>query len=380
MRVVIFGAGKIGLAACVLLLEPAAGAVEVRVVDADADALERTRTRVGAVPTGGPELRFVRADLDVGSGVAEALAGATVAIDATPGRLAERVAYACIAEGVPFVNLTEHVAASANIARRVAGSGVAAVLQSGLAPGFIDVLGLHELRRFQARDAARPVAHLGLRVGALTLEAPPPAYYAWSWSPAGVATEYVRPARVLRAGRPTELPSLSERETVVVAGFTLEADLTSGGAADLTDALADEVLDLEYKTLRFPGHYAWVDRVLAGLTDTRAREDALEAAMHRVVRWAKGEDMVVLQVVVRGMDTDGRWCTQTRDLVVPAFHTGTGHRLSAIQATTAAPAVAMARALGAGRFSGLVLQSRVPAELLLGDPVVRAVYRLSDGS
>lgn len=102
--------------------------------------------------------------------------------------------------------------------------------------------------------------------------------------------------------------------------------------------------------------------------------------MHRVVRWAKGEDMVVLQVVVRGMDTDGRWCTQTRDLVVPAFHTGTGHRLSAIQATTAAPAVAMARALGAGRFSGLVLQSRVPAELLLGDPVVRAVYRLSDGS
>ncbi|MDI1305570.1 MAG: saccharopine dehydrogenase, partial [bacterium] len=83
-----------------------------------------------------------------------------------------------------------------------------------------------------------------------------PHYYGFTWSPVGVATEYLEDTIVIRNSIKTTLPSLSERKTVIIDGITYEEDLTSGGAADLPDALSGKVGSLDYKTLRYPGHYA----------------------------------------------------------------------------------------------------------------------------
>jgi hypothetical protein len=71
-------------------------------------------------------------------------------------------------------------------------------------------------------------------------------------SPVGVATEYLKDTIVLRDYVKTTLPSLSERANIIIDGITYEEDLTSGGAADLPDALSGKVCSLDYKTLRYP--------------------------------------------------------------------------------------------------------------------------------
>jgi hypothetical protein len=85
------------------------------------------------------------------------------------------------------------------------------------------------------------VTNLELKVGALAKHAVAPHYYGFTWSPVGVATEYLKDTIVLRL-RKTTVPSLSERATIIIDGRTYEEDLTSGGAADLPDALSGRAL------------------------------------------------------------------------------------------------------------------------------------------
>jgi hypothetical protein len=47
--------------------------------------------------------------------------------------------------------------------------------------------------------------------------------------------------------------------------------LTSGGAADLPDALSGRVRSLDYKTLRFSGHYGWIQKQLIELKDQQTK-------------------------------------------------------------------------------------------------------------
>ena len=54
------------------------------------------------------------------------------------------------------------------------------------------------------------------------------------------------------------MPALSGRERIIIDGDEFEDNFTSGGAADLPDAYSGRVRDLDYKTLRYPGHYQWV--------------------------------------------------------------------------------------------------------------------------
>ena len=140
-----------------------------------------------------------------------------------------------------------------------------------------------------------------MRVGAITRHATEPHFYGWTWSPVGVATEYVKDAIAVRDYETVELPSLTERKTVLLHGFPFEEALTSGGAADLPEAMAGKVRDLDYKTLRHPGHYEWVAGVLADLPegdDRPARlQDAMEAAIPHVE-----DDLVVVYASVEGRD------------------------------------------------------------------------------
>ena len=63
-----------------------------------------------------------------------------------------------------------------------------------------------------------------MRVGALTQSVVAPHFYGFTWSPIGVATEYVKPTYVVRDHQKMERPALSERATLIVDGLTLEED------------------------------------------------------------------------------------------------------------------------------------------------------------
>lgn len=372
-RYVIAGAGGIGTAAAVLLAVLGSEDCEVAFWDADADALD---TAAATVPQDGRVRALDTVHVPPGEESAELdrlLAAADIVLDCLPGALAPMVAGRALEHGLHYANLTEHVAETDRILEMADGADTAFVLQTGLAPGFVNVLAHRMMRDFERDFAVRSVDRLKMRVGALTLHAHAPHFYGFTWSPAGVATEYLEPAVVVRDFETTRRPALSERETLVIDGARYEEDLTSGGAADLPEAFAGQVRDLDYKTLRYPGHYAWVEEQLAALPrDGAARVRALQQVMEREIPRCY-EDKVVVYVSVEGRDPKG--VPHLREEVHQVWPVDlAGVRLRAIQTATAAPLVEVAHMLLDNGYRGPILQSGIDPDGFLGGPFVSAVY------
>ena len=209
-------------------------------------------------------------------------------------------------------------------------------------------------------------------MGALTDHAVAPHYYGFTWSPVGVATEYLKDAEAVRDYKKVPLKSLSERATIIINGRTYEEDLTSGGAADLPDALAGKVRNLDYKTLRYPGHYAWVQQQLAGLKNTDTSIKTLQEKMEGEIPHIEN-DQIVLYAAVEGKDSTG--ILRRSEVSKLIFPQKVGiHRLRAIQITTAAPMVQAAFMLMESEHKGVVLQSQIDPKPFLNGNFIAPIY------
>ena len=211
-----------------------------------------------------------------------------------------------------------------------------------------------------------------MKVGALTKHARAPHFYGFTWSPIGVATEYLKPCVAVRNFEKVLLPALSERETIIIDGMTLEGNLTSGGAADLPDALSGRVRDLDYKTLRFPGHYQWVDNILSVTPEGEDRVKVLQAEMQGLIPMLE-DDQVIVYASVQGKDENGVLRAMEASYRILPMKVGT-KTLRAIQTTTAAPLAECARLLATGEWKGVVFQSQLDPESFINGPFVSMVY------
>jgi len=211
-----------------------------------------------------------------------------------------------------------------------------------------------------------------MKVGGLTRHATSPHYYGFTWSPAGVATEYVKDTYCIRDFEKTTVPALSERERIIINGITYEADLTSGGSADLPDALAGKVKRLDYKTLRYPGHYEWVTKQLSITPSGQDKAEYLQQHMEAVIPRVE-DDLVLIYASVEGKDKEGRWQKTEHTYNLHPQPVGR-HVLRAMQATTAAPLAEAAALLMEGKHKGVVLQSHIDPEAFLKGRYVTAVY------
>jgi lysine 6-dehydrogenase len=74
----------------------------------------------------------------------------------------------------------------------------------------------------------------------------------------GLINEYIEPARVIRDGKVTIVESMTEIEALTFPEpfGEMEAFQTSGGTSTLVDTFLGKVRELDYKTIRFPGHCA----------------------------------------------------------------------------------------------------------------------------
>jgi saccharopine dehydrogenase-like NADP-dependent oxidoreductase len=272
-----------------------------------------------------------------------------------------------------YANLTEYVAETDEIIKLARSAETGFVLQTGLAPGFINVLAMSLYNNFVANYENENVEKIGMKVGALTAHAHEPHFYGFTWSPIGVATEYVKNSRVIRDYKITERPALSARETIVIGARTYEADLTSGGAADLPDFFAGKARHLDYKTLRYVGHYEWVERLVEKLPKDENLPLSLQEVMLQAIPSVE-DDLVLVHASVDGFAADGR-----RRMIEKAYYVEpleiNGKTLRAIQTTTAAPLCQSATMLLTGNYKGVVLQSQLdPAEFMNGNFVSR-IYR-----
>ncbi len=290
-------------------------------------------------------------------------------LDCLPGSLAPKIAQFAKDFGLYYANLTEYVAETDQIINLAKNANTGFVLQTGLAPGYINVLANHLFQEFCKDFDVEAVDTLEFKVGALTINAVAPHYYGFTWSPIGVATEYVKDAIAIRDFKKVSLPSLSERKGIIINGLAFEEDLTSGGAADLPDALKGKVRSLDYKTLRHPGHYAWVADQLSKID---SKINPIETLQHRMLDFIPHveDDQIVLYAAVQGKDSKGTLRRREISKMIHPQRVGL-HQLRAIQTTTAVPLLQSIQWLLESRSKGITLQSTLsPKEFLNGAYIV----------
>ncbi len=377
--VFIAGSGGIGRALALLLRNEPSMAAEVILGDLTLDAAHSACEFANAeVATDAPAARGLAMPIE-GTSVEldRILTSADAILDCLPGSQAPRMAALALEHGCHYLNLTEYVAETKQVLEMSKGASTCFGLQCGLAPGYINILGHELFQRATKNWGVDKVDRLEMRVGALTRHAAEPHFYGWTWSPVGVATEYVKDAIAVRGYKTVSLPSLTERKTVLLHGLAYEEALTSGGAADLPEALAGKVRDLDYKTLRYPGHYQWVEDQLASIPAGADRADRLQSVMESAIPHCE-DDLVIVYASVEGNDASGVLRNDREVIFCPSIEVA-GRRLRAIQSTTAAGIAEVLRLALVEGLSGPLLQSGVPTRAFLEGPFVRLAYLDEEG-
>lgn len=373
-KILIAGSGGIGEAAALLLREWATNETEIYLGDISEKNLQKAKEFVTANSAKTSRVEtFLMSPDEVTDAMRRAFEACDVLLDCSPGGQAPRMAQFAVDFNMHYANLTEYVAETEQIMKLAANAETGFILQTGLAPGFINVKAMQLYNEFVDKYHNEKVERIGMKVGALTANAMAPHFYGFTWSPIGVATEYVKNSRVIRDYKIGEAPALSAREQIIIDGCTYEADLTSGGAADLPDFFEGKARSLDYKTLRYVGHYGWVESIKNNINANGNLPAALEKAMLETIPSVE-DDIVLVHASVDGFDSAGR-----RRMLEEAYFveplTIDGKSLRAIQTTTAAPLCESAMMLLSGKYKGVVLQSRIdPDEFMSGDFVSR-VYQ-----
>jgi saccharopine dehydrogenase-like NADP-dependent oxidoreductase len=231
-------------------------------------------------------------------------------------------------------------------------SATAFIPQCGLAPGFITIAAWDLCKHFEELHDVR------LRVGALPRYPSNALNYNLTWSTDGVINEYCEPCEAIVEGRLREVPALEECEEFSLDGVTYEAFNTSGGLGTLCQTLDGRVRNLNYRTIRYPGHAAIMKALLNDL-GLRNRRPLLKDILENAVP-ATLQDVVIVFVTVSGLK-DGRLMQETYVNKVFAQPVA-GEMRSAIQITTAGAVCAVLDLLAEGRLptQGFIRQEDIP--------------------
>lgn len=345
--VLILGAGQIGQAIALKLLD--AGGYDLLVADHNLSSLQRLQAVTG-LPI---------AHVQDAAAMESVISGRYAVINALPFHQAVAVATLCARHGVHYFDLTEDVASTHAIHALARDARSVLMPQCGLAPGFIGIVGNELAGRLEVAQALR------LRVGALPRFPQGSLRYSLTWSTEGLINEYCRPCEVIAQGQLTTVPALDGLEPVFIDGVEYEAFHTSGGLGMLPQTWQGRIEQLDYKTIRYPGHRAAM-RLL--LTELRLgeRRDLLRELLEGAIASTQ-QDVIVILASATGQRA-GRLVQES----YCARITGTrlrGQTLSAIQHTTAASICTALDLVRSGRLAqrGFVQQESVVLADFLGN-------------
>lgn len=343
-KLILLGAGKIGDA--ILNLLSHSGDYQITVA-------ERDPTRLKFVEQANfPNTCTLQTDLSEHSAVTDLIRGHDVTLSACPYFLTPLIAGAAKAANSHYFDLTEDVESTRVVKQLAHAAARAFVPQCGLAPGFISIVASDVAKRFETlRDVS-------MRVGALPIFPNNALKYNLTWSTDGLINEYCNPCEAIVDGHRHETSALEEIEHFSLDGIDYEAFNTSGGLGSLCETLAGKVQNLNYKTVRYPGHRDIIkvlirDIELGKLERRAILKDVLESSIPMTK-----QDLVLVFVSVVGW-REGRLEQETYAKKIYSQQVN-GQLLSAIQLTTASGICAMLDLLVSGKLpqQGLVRQEQ----------------------
>ncbi len=343
-RVAVLGLGKVGLLAATLLHE-----ADFQVVGIDARPPRATTA-----------FTFRAADVSSGAVLRQELAGVDAVLSCLPYRLNLQVAEVAHALGIHYFDLTEDVPTTNAIRQMAATSAGLMAPQCGLAPGFVGIVGASLVAGF---DHCRS---LRLRVGALPQNPTGLLGYAFNWSPEGVVNEYLNDAEVIEDGVRKVVSSMEWKETLYVEGRQLEAFTTSGGLGTMCETYLGVVDNIDYKTIRYPGHMDLMNFFFHELL-MRDRRDVAGEILTRA-KPPVDADVVYVHVAAEG-EVGGQL---RRSEYVRAFTPidVAGRRATAIAWTTAGSVAAVIELVRSGALpqQGFLKQEHIPLGAFLATP------------
>ncbi|MBI5088791.1 MAG: L-lysine dehydrogenase, partial [Actinobacteria bacterium] len=259
--------------------------------------------------------------------------------------------------GIHYFDLTEDTATTQAILEMSATSNGVMAPQCGLAPGFVCIVGAAQAARFQRCRSIR------MRVGALPQHPTGLLGYAFNWSPEGVVNEYLNDCEVIEEGVRKWVSSMEWRETIYVHGTQLEAFTTSGGLGTMCDTYHGRVENLDYKTMRYPGHMELMNFFFHELLMRQRRELAGEILTN--AKPAVSDDVVYMHVASEG-EIDGHL---RRLEFVRAYYPRhiAGLQSTAIAWTTASSVASVIELVrdGGVAASGFLKQEDIPLDAFL---------------
>jgi lysine 6-dehydrogenase len=244
-------------------------------------------------------------------------------------------------------------------------ASVGIVPDCGLAPGMASVVAVQLIEQFDT------VEELVIRVGGLPMQPQNPLNYMLVFSVHGLTNEYIEPAVIIQNGKITTVSSMTDTEELEFpAPFgKLEAFYTSGGTSTLPQTYLGKIQNLNYKTIRYPGHgrlfKAMIDlgftaeRPITLGTHTFRRREVFEKMLLEPLTYSS-EDVVLIRLRARGMKNGS-----PKLLTYEAIEYGDRkNKLTAMMRTTAFPATIILSMLIEGRIKthGVLRQEQaVPA-------------------
>lgn len=261
--VVLLGAGKIGRMVAEMLGKQGRPDYKLRIGDASSDSAKRLAELIGDTVEDARKIDFTNA-----AALDQLMAGADAVISCAPyycnPLIAERAAHGKL----HYFDLTEDVRVTDQVVKIARDADTAFIPQCGLAPGFITIVAVHLLKPLV------DVSKLRLRVGALPRFPGNMLKYNLSWSTEGLINEYCQPCEVVIDHELRSVQPLENLEELTIDGVRYEAFNTSGGLGTLADSLKGKVRNVNYKSLRYPGHNYLLKFLLDDLR-MRDRQDVL---------------------------------------------------------------------------------------------------------
>ena len=317
MRMLVLGGGLMGRAAAYdMCRQPDVEQVVIADIDEDR-ALEAVRfTRCEQAAARRLDVRDQKAVLELMRNADACLGAVSYTVNLELARLATQA-------GTHFCDMGGNnavVAAELELDAAAKKAGVTVIPDTGLAPGMVSLLAVHGVARMDETESVR------IRVGGLPRRPEPPLDYMLVFSVEGLINEYVEPCVAIRDGKIVDdIEPLTDVEPIEFPPpfGTLEAFNTSGGTSTLPQTLLGKVRELDYKTIRYPGHAEKMRAMLEiGLMDSEPIEvggaevsprEVFETLLDRHIPHGD-DDSVLVRVVVEGL-VDGREARATYQII-----------------------------------------------------------------
>lgn len=320
-KILLVGAGKIGGMIAEMLVTT--GDYAVTVVDKSAENLNQMEVSDTVI-------REI-ADVNNREKLLEMMQNKYAVLSAVPFNVTIEIAKAAKIAGIHYLDLTEDVRATRVVKDLAHDAERAFIPQCGLAPGFISIVAYDLTRKFDR------LHNVHMRVGALPKYPSNGLKYNLTWSTDGLINEYCNPCEAIVGGQLKEVQPLEEVEEFSLDGISYEAFNTSGGLGTLCETLLGKVDNLNYRTVRYPGHRDIMKILIQDLRLGERREllkDIFETALPLTL-----QDVVLVFVTVSG-DIDGKYMQESYARKVYSRSIN-DHIWSAIQITTASGICAM---------------------------------------